>query len=71
MDLISGFRPQCMGIWGFEFDFNNIVYGGNTGLLEIMTKPCCELWRNETLQNCGFKCEAEEWHEQNLTNNDS
>ena len=26
MDLLSVFRPQCMGIWGFEFVSNNIVY---------------------------------------------
>ena len=42
---------------------NNKVYG-HTGLKEIMTKSC--QLKNQTLQNFGFKCEDEDFGEQNL-----
>ena len=42
---------------------------GHTGLLGIVTKSCCEQWRNRTLQNFGYKCKAEEWQVQVFTNN--
>ena len=46
----------------------DFIYGGRTGLLGSVTKAPGLVWRNETLQNFGFKCEGEDWWEQILAN---